>query len=257
MFLKLARQMLYVRYQNTKTEKIMKSRQAGFTLVEIAIVLVIIGLLLGGVLKGQELINSAKVKNFATDFRNIPLFIYGYQDKYKALPGDHNTASVQISGATDATSPDASGGTACPGASATPNTHCRGNGVIDGVWTSTTMTDETQLFWQHVRMAGLAAGPTSNASDLRPTNADGGFIGIESGSAATGGAYISGMTPTYLVCSTGILGKYAKQLDTTMDDGNTATGSIRVVTAAHARGGAAAATSAVEDSNSFIVCMGL
>jgi prepilin-type N-terminal cleavage/methylation domain-containing protein len=41
----------------------MKSRQAGFTLVEIAIVLVIIGLLLGGVLKGQELINSAKVKN--------------------------------------------------------------------------------------------------------------------------------------------------------------------------------------------------
>jgi prepilin-type N-terminal cleavage/methylation domain-containing protein len=67
----------------------MKSRQAGFTLVEIAIVLVIIGLLLGGVLKGQELINSAKVKNFATDFRNVPLFIYGYQDKYKALPGDH------------------------------------------------------------------------------------------------------------------------------------------------------------------------
>jgi hypothetical protein len=89
-----------------------------------------------------------------------------------------------------------------------------------------------------VRLAGLAAGPTSNASDLRPTNADGGFIGIESGSAATGGAYISGMTPTYLVCSTGILGKYAKQLDTTIDDGNTATGSMRVVSAAHARGGA-------------------
>ena len=55
----------------------MHSKQSGFTLVEIAIVLVIIGLLLGGVLKGQELINSAKVKNFATDFRNIPLFIYG------------------------------------------------------------------------------------------------------------------------------------------------------------------------------------
>ena len=66
----------------------MKNNQSGFTLVEIAIVLVIIGLLLGGVLKGQELINSAKVKNFATDFRNIPLVIYGYQDKFKALPGD-------------------------------------------------------------------------------------------------------------------------------------------------------------------------
>jgi len=55
----------------------MRNQQSGFTLVEIAIVLVIIGLLLGGVLKGQELINSAKVKNYANDFRNIPLFIYG------------------------------------------------------------------------------------------------------------------------------------------------------------------------------------
>jgi prepilin-type N-terminal cleavage/methylation domain-containing protein len=249
--------MLHVK--TPKTEKIMKSRQAGFTLVEIAIVLVIIGLLLGGVLKGQELINSAKVKNFATDFRNIPLFIYGYQDKYKALPGDHHTVTTAIgASATLATLPINSGnpGVACTNPSG--GLTCTGNGVIDGVWTSTAATtDETQLFWQHVRLAGLAAGPTVTTADLRPTNADGGFIGIESGSAATGGAYISGMTPTYLLCSTGILGKYAKQLDTTMDDGNTATGSMRVVTAAHARGGAAVATSAVADSNSFIVCMGL
>ena len=45
------------------------NHQSGFTLVEMAIVLVIIGLLIGGVLKGQELINSAKVKNLALDFR--------------------------------------------------------------------------------------------------------------------------------------------------------------------------------------------
>ena len=76
----------------------MKNNQSGFTLVEIAIVLVIIGLLLGGVLKGQELINSAKVKNFATDFRNIPLFIYGYQDKFKAIPGDDRAASTHVAG---------------------------------------------------------------------------------------------------------------------------------------------------------------
>ena len=81
----------------------MKSQQKGFTLVEIAIVLVIIGLLLGGVLKGQELINSAKVKNFATDFRNIPLFIYGYQDKYKSLPGDDSAVSTHVTGASTAT----------------------------------------------------------------------------------------------------------------------------------------------------------
>lgn len=235
----------------------MKARQAGFTLVEIAIVLVIIGLLLGGVLKGQELINSAKVKNFATDFRNIPLFIYGYQDKFKALPGDHHTVTAQMTTANLATTPTSSGNPAVACTNPSAGSTCTGNGVIDGVWTSTTMTDETQLFWQHVRLAGLAAGPTSNASDLRPTNADGGFIGIESGAAATGGPYISGMTPTYLVCSTGILGKYAKQLDTTLDDGNTATGSLRVVASNHTRGNAATATASVTDSDSYIVCMGL
>ena len=71
-------------------------KQAGFTLIELAIVLVIIGLLLGGVLKGQELINSAKVKNFAADFRNIPVAIYGYQDKFKALPGDDVQAESHL-----------------------------------------------------------------------------------------------------------------------------------------------------------------
>jgi prepilin-type N-terminal cleavage/methylation domain-containing protein len=228
----------------------MYRKQQGFTLVEIAIVLVIIGLLLGGVLKGQELINSAKVKNFAQDFRNIPLFIYGYQDKYKALPGDDVGVTGAAGGRFDTT------GTKCTPAAASKCT--TGNGVIDGVWTANSVTDESFVFWQHIRLAGFAAGPTTTSDTAYlPRNADGGVMGIESGSAATGGAYISGLTPTYLVCSSGILGKFAKQLDITVDDGNTATGSMRVVTATHTRGGAALATSAVDDSSSFIVCMGL
>jgi hypothetical protein len=122
------------------------------------------------------------------------------------------------------------------------------------------------MFWQHVRMAGFAAGPTTITDPgYRPTNADGGLIGIEAGSAAVGGAYIganatpviAALTPTYLVCSQGILGKYAKQLDTTLDDGNTATGSVRVVALTHTRGDPALATTSVDDSTSFIVCMGL
>ena len=73
----------------------MKRRQAGFTLVEIAIVLVIIGLLLGGVLKGQELITQAKIKNVANDFNGISAAIYGYQDRYKQLPGDDSGAAAR------------------------------------------------------------------------------------------------------------------------------------------------------------------
>ena len=83
--------------------KSMKSQQSGFTLVEIAIVLVIIGLLLGGILKGQELINSAKAKSFAQDFRTIQTALYGYQDRFKAIPGDHASVATALLGPPPAT----------------------------------------------------------------------------------------------------------------------------------------------------------
>ncbi|MBE0493720.1 MAG: prepilin-type N-terminal cleavage/methylation domain-containing protein [Thiomicrospira sp.] len=62
-----------------------KNKQKGFTLIEIAIVLVIIGLLLGGVLKGQELIKSAKVKAAAGDVNAYGVALIGYQDRYGDL----------------------------------------------------------------------------------------------------------------------------------------------------------------------------
>ncbi len=63
-------------------------KQSGFTLVEIAIVLVIIGLLLGGILKGQELITSARVRNLADQNSGIQAAYYGFIDRYRAIPGD-------------------------------------------------------------------------------------------------------------------------------------------------------------------------
>lgn len=210
-------------------------RQTGFTLIEIAIVLVIIGLLLGGILKGQELINSARVKNLATDFRNIPVFIYGYQDKFRTLPGDDPVASSHINGATDATTPGA------PAA--------RGNGVIEGSWNSPTKTDETYLFWQHVRLAGLAPGPTDvNAGDYQPRNAVGGILGVQST------APFDDMTAsTYYVCSSGILGKFVKQLDAQLDNGDTASGTMMAGTSPPT----AIATASIADSTQYIVCMGI
>ena len=215
----------------------MKSQQSGFTLVEIAIVLVIIGLLLGGILKGQELINSAKVKNLANDYRVIPTYIYAYQDKFKSLPGDDKTASTHVSGATD------------------PPVASAGNGVINGNWNSTTNTDESFLFWQHVRLANLAAGPTALADALYPPqNAMGGRLGISS--ATSGQVQIQAMTGTYQVCSAGILGKFAKQLDIQMDDGVTNTGSMRAVPDGSALNTAGDATiDAAEEANPYTVCM--
>ena len=67
----------------------MKNRkQSGFTLVEIAIVLVIIGLLLGGILKGQQLINSARVRNMADQNSGVQAAYYGFIDRYRQVPGD-------------------------------------------------------------------------------------------------------------------------------------------------------------------------
>jgi prepilin-type N-terminal cleavage/methylation domain-containing protein len=227
----------------------MKSQQSGFTLVEIAIVLVIIGLLLGGILKGQELINSAKVKNLANDFRVIPTYIYAFQDKFKALPGDDAQVVAHVSGATLASTGGAPG-----------------NGLIDGHWNSTTATDESFLFWQHVRLANLAAGPTDPTdTTYRPTNAVGGQIGIASNTSTT--RQIAGMTGTYQVCSKSILGKFAIQLDVQMDDGQPCTGSMRAIpdvgtatgnniTAAETAGAPASCTGpTVDPDTTYTVCM--
>jgi prepilin-type N-terminal cleavage/methylation domain-containing protein len=221
-----------------------RRQQSGFTLVEIAIVLVIIGLLLGGVLKGQELINSAKVKNFANEFRNISTFVYAYQDKYRATPGDDANPAAHV-GVTATTA--TTGGTV-------------GNARIEGNWNSQTGTDESYLFWQHVRLAGLATGSTATAVPLGylPTNADGGALGVTGAPVYTGPA--PAWTANFFICSAGIQGRFVRQLDTTIDDGNTSTGTVRVLGTV---AGGELATSATfytvtpaDDATLFTVCMG-
>ncbi len=145
-------------------------KQAGITLVEIAIVLVIIGLLLGGVLKGQEIITNAKIKNLENDFNGITAAIYSYQDRYRALPGDDKRADKRF---TTVGSKLGNGNGKIEGAFDDSVT----NGIDNG-----TGSKESRYFWLHVRSASLIKGeidPTGDTIYL-PSNAFGGIIGVSS-----------------------------------------------------------------------------
>jgi prepilin-type N-terminal cleavage/methylation domain-containing protein len=80
------------------TLKKIKNDQAGFTLVEIAIVMVIIGLLIGGVLRGQAMIENARVKRVAKQSDELRAAIMTFYDKYGVYPGDENLANVPPGG---------------------------------------------------------------------------------------------------------------------------------------------------------------
>lgn len=217
-----------------------RRQQYGFTLVETGIVLILVGLLLGGLLKGQELIQGARVKDLMRDFRSAAVHIDAYQDRFRALPGDDPRVVANVGG-TPASTP-------APPAQ-------RGNGRIEGAWNSRTVSDESYLFWEHLRRANLAGGSTDiNAVDAYvPRNADGGRIGVSSGAPAPGWA------GAYFVCSANISGRFARSIDVLMDDGDTTRGTVRVLTNDDHAGGeitpVMATLTAMSDTNLYSVCI--
>ena len=145
----------------------MKTRQQGFTLIEIAIVLVIIGLLLGGVLKGQELITGARVRNLIQQQDGVKAAYFGFLDRFRALPGDYSQATVNITGIN-------TGAGAC---GATP-----GNGNGDGQILTATSNEDT-LVWEHLSKAGFINGTYTCATGTptqatSPTNPYGQFLSL-------------------------------------------------------------------------------
>ena len=182
-------------------------KQKGFTLVEIAIVLVIVGLLIGGVLKGQEMITNAKLKRIESDNAGIAAAMFSYQDRYLQLPGDDSGAAARFT---------TYGGTT--------SNNGNGDGVIgNGTdWKMVTTTiwavgaQETLKFFGHLRAAGLVPGSPTDST--RPTNAYGGQIGIQDGSLNISG---------HVTIFGAIEGPIARIIETRLDDNNPQTGRIR------------------------------
>jgi prepilin-type N-terminal cleavage/methylation domain-containing protein len=180
----------------------MQRKHSGFTLVEIAIVLVIIGLLLGGILKGQEMITQAKIKNVIADFSGIAAAYHGYQDRYRAVPGDDNKAATRWNVA---------------------GIDGNANGWVAGKYNSTTTTDESRLWWDHLRRAGFVSGTGSQ----QPINATGGIVGVQTGDAAATPGVALGSMFGLIVCSSNVPDKIAIALDNQMDDQDSRTGTVR------------------------------
>ena len=117
------------------------NKQSGFTLVEIAIVLVVIGLLLGGILKGQQLINSARVRNLADQNSGVQAAYYGFIDRFRNLPGDMTCVAAV-----------ANVGSAVTAAGcATDDVGGDANGRIDGIL-------EIGAVWAHLSIAQFLNG---------------------------------------------------------------------------------------------------
>ena len=196
----------------------MNKSQKGFTLVEIAIVLVIIGLLLGGILKGQEMITQAKIKNVIADITGVSAAMYGYQDRYRALPGDDPNATARWT---------------APPALPAPVPGVTGNGVIGGTYNSANAADESRLFWDHLRRAGFISG----AGNEQPFNAVSGRTGVQTGDGAGGPIGVLGVAVPpntqhftgLILCTANLPDKIAVSIDAQMDDGNGAAGSVRAM----------------------------
>lgn len=173
--------------------KQIKRNQKGFTLVEIAIVLVIIGLLLGGVLKGQEMIESARIKSVVGDLNGVSAAYNTYFDRYRAIPGDETGPTLTARG--------------WPGAPAG-----NGDGVL-GITLAQTFTNggEEAALWRSLRAAQMTSGdPTALATAAGlPRAGTGGLIGV------TVGPY--GLSSGPAVCVSGLTTKQALGVDTTID----------------------------------------
>jgi prepilin-type N-terminal cleavage/methylation domain-containing protein len=190
-----------------------RSRQQGFTLVEIAIVLVIIGLLLGGILKGQELITSARVRNIADQNSGVQAAYYGFVDRFRQVPGDwQQVNAVQ----------------AIPGVITGGN----GNGRLDAVGGNA--WQEGLAVWEHLSRAGFIQGayvggnaePTAADANRAPRNAFNGFLML-----FRSDDYLdTDATPTErlnLTLGVGIPVNVMRELDLKVDDGLPQSGVLR------------------------------
>lgn len=219
------------------------SRHSGFTLLELSVVIVIIGLIVGGVVAGQTMLRASRVSSIMTDAQKYISATQSFRQKYGSLPGDMANATDYWGGAAGS-APYTTGCYAT--GSATSVATCNGNG--DGqINYSGTYANESLRVWQHLANAGLIQGNYTGITGIIHTpgtnspgsNITGGGFGLmwagilSSDTYSFDGNYghrllFGGASSTYsLPVAAMLAGDEAKSLDAKYDDGSPALGSIR------------------------------
>lgn len=230
----------------------LRPRGDGFSLVELSIVLVILGLLTGGILAGQSLIRAAELRAVSTEYSRYAAATNSFRDKYFALPGDMTNATQFWGFAGTAAAPGCLSNSGITGVSATGT--CDGNG--DGQITYTSFvangTSEGYAFWQQLALAGLIEGQYTgrynatiapyitlgvNVAKSKLSNAGWAefsfpTVAINGGGWANfegnyGNTLVFGSVSNALTEGPAIKAEEAWNIDTKMDDGKPGTGQIR------------------------------
>lgn len=207
-------------------------KQAGFTLVEIAVVMVIVGFLIGGILQGREMIKNAQVTRTISDARGIQVLTTQFEDKYGYMPGDFDALN-RISGCESGNANSCLGGNG--------NGSVGGfRGVDDVAWrTVVTGRSETLQFWKHLALANFITTVDASSdfstlawSESHPAAAVGGGYEFYYDALTTIGfaghilrLSLDGVAPTG-----GMVGvltpDQAAQIDRKMDDGMAGSGKV-------------------------------
>lgn len=203
--------------------------QKGFTLVELAVVMIIVGLLIGGILKGQELITNAQVASTITQMKGIDAATSTFRDSYRALPGDM-----------------AAPGTRLPNCNAAPCSTANAAANVDGriaqaPSAAVAAGDEAHRFFVHLNAAELITGVQNSnvmtfGEGLPATSLGGGYsvgfyqpvaAGLGNNANATGGHYLSIRDTAAAPGTTGPLNAaQAARIDGKLDDASSDSGSV-------------------------------
>lgn len=242
------------------------TKQSGFTLVELAIVLMIIGLLIGGILRGQESMENARVTTTLQQVTSYQGAKHTFMDAYATLPGDIPVADARIPGCTAANACANGNGDGIVGILNA------GNGqYANEPWQSIdpAITTENTQFWKHLALTHLISGvnPSANAPEWgrsHPTSKMGGGFFMRFSNLGQG-AQIAQTSSHYLVMRNGIDGNWtcgsvntncvisplrAAQMDRKADDGIAHTGDI-IAVSANWSSGCGAANSGINGPNGY------